>query len=104
MQENQSATWNAGYPHSNTAVFLYGYTKAPGTDRKGIYCGHLSYSLEEYQNAMLVFAEKSDGNEADRTSEGFEKMFGSYFPPEMQNLRQVVSDHQRKAHQILRRL
>ena len=23
----------------NAAVFLYGYTKAPGTDRKGFYCG-----------------------------------------------------------------
>ena len=31
---------------------------------------------------MLDFAEKSDGNEADRTAEGFAKMFGSYFPPE----------------------
>ena len=44
-------------------------------------CGHLAYSLEEYQKAMLDFAEKSDGNEADRTAEGFAKMFGSYFPP-----------------------
>ncbi|MCI5526839.1 MAG: DUF6076 domain-containing protein [Oscillospiraceae bacterium] len=44
--------------------------------------GHLAYSLEEYQKAMLDFAEKSDGNEADRTAEGFARMFGSYFPPE----------------------
>ena len=44
--------------------------------------GHLAYSLEEYQKAMLDFAEKSDGNEADRTAEGFAKMFGTYFPPE----------------------
>ena len=44
--------------------------------------GHLGYSLGEYQTAMLDFAEKSDGNEADRTAEGFAKMFGSYFPPE----------------------
>ena len=43
--------------------------------------GHLAYSLEEYQKAMLDFAGKSDGNEADRTAEGFAKMFGSYFPP-----------------------
>ena len=43
--------------------------------------GHLAYSLEEYQKAMLDFAEQSDGNEADRTAEGFAKMFGSYFPP-----------------------
>ena len=43
--------------------------------------GHLAYSLWEYQTAMLDFAEKSDGNEADRTAEGFAKMFGSYFPP-----------------------
>ena len=43
--------------------------------------GHLAYSLGEYQTAMLDFAEKSDGNEADRTAEGFAKMFGSYFPP-----------------------
>ena len=124
--------------------------------------GHLAYSLGEYQTAMLDFAEKSDCNEADRTAEGFAKMFGSYFTPEfsiaegnawmstlnnsvqyvsvirpgekvaklvkrmhyvsfvgmfrsdlfeglcvghapkkMQNLRQVVSDHQCKAHQIL---
>ena len=131
--------------------------------------GHLAYSLGEYQKAMLDFAEKSDGNEADRTAEGFAKMFGSYFPPEfsimegnawmsvtnnsvqyvsvirpgedvaklvkrmhyvsfvgmfrsdlfeglcvglvcrscsqeMPYLRQMVSDNQRKAHQILRRL
>ena len=44
--------------------------------------GHLAYSLGEYQTAMLDLAEKSDGNEADRTAEGFAKMFGSYFPPE----------------------
>ena len=44
--------------------------------------GHLAYSLVEYQTAMLDFAAKSDGNEADRTAEGFAKMFGSYFPPE----------------------
>ena len=131
--------------------------------------GHLAYSLGEYQTTMLDFAEKSDGNEADRTAEGFARMFGNYFPPEfsitegnawmstlnnsvqyvsvirpgekvaklvkrmhyvspfgrelfpglilfsracvlvhrtkeMQNLRQVVSDHQRTAHQILWRL
>ena len=35
--------------------------------------GHLAYSLGEYQTAILDFAEKSDGNEADRTSEGFAK-------------------------------
>ena len=44
--------------------------------------GHLAYSLGEYQKAMLDFAEKSDGNEAERTAEGFAKMFGDYFPPE----------------------
>ena len=44
--------------------------------------GHLAYSLGEYQTAMLDFAEKSDGNEADRTAEGFARMFGNYFPPE----------------------
>ena len=38
-------------------------------------------TLLEIQKAMLDFAEKSDGNEADRTAEGFAKMFGSYFPP-----------------------
>ena len=42
--------------------------------------GHLAYSLGEYQKAMLDFAEKSDGNEADRTAEGFAKMFGGYAP------------------------
>ena len=44
--------------------------------------GHLAYSLGKYQKAMLDFAEKSDGNEADRTTEDFAKMFGNYFPPE----------------------
>ena len=44
--------------------------------------GHLAYSLGEYQTAMLDFAEKSDDNEADRTADGFARMFGSYFPPE----------------------
>ena len=44
--------------------------------------GHLAYSLGEYQTAMLDFAEKSDCNEADRTAEGFARMFGSYFTPE----------------------
>ena len=44
--------------------------------------GHLAYSLGEYQTAMLDFAEQSDGNEADRTAEGFARMFGNYFPPE----------------------
>ena len=43
--------------------------------------GHLAYSLGEYQKAMLDFAEQSDGNEADRTAEGFAKMFGTYFSP-----------------------
>lgn len=43
--------------------------------------GHLAYSLGEYQKAMLDFAEKSDSKEADRTAEGFARMFGSYFPP-----------------------
>lgn len=142
-------------PKYADAVMLQRYTAV---------CGHLAYSLEEYQKAMLDFAEQSDGNEADRTAEGFAKMFGTYFPPEfsitegnawmstlnnsvqyisvirpgekvaklvkrmhyvsfvgmfrsdllrayvlvmprkMQNLRQVVPHHQRKAHQILRRL
>ena len=45
-------------------------------------CGHLAYSLGEYQTAMLDFAEQSDRNEADRTAEGFARMFGNYFPPE----------------------
>ena len=26
----------------NAAVLLYGYTKAPGTNRKGLYCGQCS--------------------------------------------------------------
>ncbi len=43
--------------------------------------GHLAYSLGEYQKAMLDFAEQSDENEADRTAEGFAKMFGTYFSP-----------------------
>ena len=44
--------------------------------------GQLAYSLGEYQKAMLDFAEESDGNEADRTAEGFARMFGSFFPLE----------------------
>ena len=55
------------------AMMLQGYTAV---------FGHLAYSLGEYQTAMLDFAEKSDGNEAERTAEGFAKMFGDYFPPE----------------------
>ena len=60
-------------PNYADAIMLQRYTAV---------FGHLAYSLEEYQKAMLDFAEKSDGNEADRTAEGFAKMFGSYFPPE----------------------
>ena len=60
-------------PKYADAVMLQRYTAV---------CGHLAYSLEEYQKAMLDFAEQSDGNEADRTAEGFARMFGNYFPPE----------------------
>ena len=60
-------------PNYADAIMLQRYTAV---------FGHLAYSLEEYQTAMLDFAEKSDANEADRTAEGFAKMFGSYFPPE----------------------
>ena len=59
-------------PNYADAIMLQRYTAV---------FGHLAYSLEEYQKAMLDFAEKSDGTEADRTAEGFAKMFGSYFPP-----------------------
>ena len=59
-------------PNYADAIMLQRYTAV---------FGHLAYSLEEYQKAMLDFAGKSDGNEADRTAEGFAKMFGSYFPP-----------------------
>ena len=44
--------------------------------------GHLAYSLEEYQKAMVGFAEQADQNEADRTTEGFATLFGTQFPPE----------------------
>lgn len=44
-------------PKYADAVMLQRYTAV---------CGHLAYSLEEYQKAMLDFAEQSDGNEADR--------------------------------------
>ena len=60
-------------PNYADAIILQRYTAV---------FGHLAYSLGEYQTAMLDFAEKTDGNEADRTAEGFAKMFGSYFPPE----------------------
>ena len=61
---------------------IQNYAEAIMLQRYTAVFGHLAYSLEEYQKAMLDFAEKSDGNEADRTAEGFAKMFGSYFPPE----------------------
>lgn len=61
---------------------IQNYTEAITLQRYTAVCGHLAYSLGKYQTAMLDFAEKSDCNEADRTAEGFAKMFGSYFPPE----------------------
>ena len=61
---------------------IQNYAEAIMLQRYTAVCGHLTYSLGEYQTAMLDFAEKSDCNEADRTAEGFAKMFGSYFPPE----------------------
>ena len=61
---------------------IQNFTDAMMLQRYTAVCGHLAYSLEEYQKAMLDFAEQSDGNEADRTAEGFAKMFGTYFPPE----------------------
>ena len=61
---------------------IQNYAEAIMLQRYTAVCGHLAYSLGEYQTAMLDFAEKTDGNEADRTAEGFAKMFGSYFPPE----------------------
>ena len=48
--------------------------------------GHLAYALGEYQTAMLDFAEKSDDNEADRTADGFARMFGSYFGEDVAKL------------------
>ena len=62
------------FPKYADAIILQRYTAV---------FGHLAYSLGEYQTAMLDFAEKSDGNEEDRTAEGFARMFGSYFPPEL---------------------
>ena len=61
---------------------IQNYAEAIMLQRYTAVCGHLTYSLGEYQTAMLDFAEKSDCNEADRTAEGFAKMFGSYFTPE----------------------
>ena len=61
---------------------IQNFTDAMMLQRYTAVFGHLAYSLGEYQTAMLDFAEKIDGNEADRTAEGFAKMFGSYFPPE----------------------
>ena len=60
-------------PNYADAIILQRYTAV---------FGHLAYSLGEYQTAMLDFAEQSDRNEADRTAEGFARMFGNYFPPE----------------------
>ena len=61
---------------------IQNFTDAMMLQRYTAVFGHLAYSLGEYQKAMLDFAEQSDGNEADRTAEGFAKMFGTYFPPE----------------------
>ena len=61
---------------------IQNFTDAMMLQRYTAVFGHLAYSLGEYQTAMLDFAEKSDGNEAERTAEGFAKMFGDYFPPE----------------------
>ena len=61
---------------------IQNYAEAITLQRYTAVCGHLAYSLGEYQKAMLDFAEKSDCNEADRTAEGFARMFGSYFTPE----------------------
>ena len=61
---------------------IQNFTDAMMLQRYTAVFGHLAYSLGEYQTAMLDFAEKTDGNEADRTAEGFAKMFGDYFPPE----------------------
>ena len=35
----EATSGDVGYSQRNSAVLLYGYTKAPGTDRKGLYCG-----------------------------------------------------------------
>ncbi|RHO63937.1 hypothetical protein DW088_04320 [Butyricicoccus sp. AM05-1] len=61
---------------------IQNYAEAIMLQRYTAVCGHLAYSLGEYQTAMLDFAEQSDRNEADRTAEGFARMFGNYFPPE----------------------
>ena len=61
---------------------IQNYAEAITLQRYTAVCGHLAYSLGEYQTAMLDFAEQSDRNEADRTAEGFARMFGNYFPPE----------------------
>ena len=45
---------------------IQNYTDAMMLQRYTAVFGHLAYSLGEYQKAMLDFAEKSDGNEADR--------------------------------------
>ena len=48
---------------------IQNYAEAITLQRYTAVCGHLAYSLGEYQTAMLDFAEKSDCNEADRTAE-----------------------------------
>ena len=60
-------------PEYADALMLYRYTAV---------FGHLAYSLGEYQTAMLAFANQADAKEADRTAEGFAKLFGTNFPPE----------------------
>ncbi|MFR4476752.1 MAG: hypothetical protein ACLT3Y_05740 [Ruminococcus callidus] len=56
-------------PKYADAVMLQRYTAV---------CGHLAYSLGEYQKAMLDFAEQTD--ETKQTApQGFAKMFGTYF-------------------------
>lgn len=73
-QANENALQLVQIPEYANALMLYRYTAV---------LGHLAYSLGEYQKAMLAFAEQADANEADRTAEGFAKLFGSQFPPEL---------------------
>lgn len=53
---------------------IQNFTDAMMLQRYTAVFGHLAYSLGEYQTAMLDFAEKTDGNEADRTADGLQNV------------------------------
>lgn len=72
-QANENTFQLDQIPEHANALMLYRYTAV---------FGHLAFSLGEYQKAIVDFAEQANNKEADRTAEGFAKLFGTHFPPE----------------------